>query len=191
MSSSNRPVSTPLPIIAGSPALVQLLWIVGCAAATAVSARFEIPHEPVPYTLQTLVVLLAGAFLGSRNGALSQVTYLAAGALGLPVFAGGAFGPHVLIGPTGGYLFAFPVAAGIIGYLIRLQPGLAWSFASMAVGLLTVFVSGTLFLFAFYLHNLPEAIGAGFLTFSWWDLIKLFAAAMVYHEAAKRRGRSV
>ena len=91
----------------------QLLWIAGFAAATALGARLEIPHSPVPYTLQTLCVLLAGAFLGPRNGAISQLLYLAAGVLGAPVFSGGAFGLAQLLGPTGGYLKilgVFPVA---------------------------------------------------------------------------------
>src|SRR5512135_696659 len=91
----------------------QLLWIVSFAVATAVAARVEIPHQPVPYTLQTMVVLLSGAFLGARNGALSQLLYLCGGAVGLPLFAGGAFGVAPFIGPTGGYLLAFPAAAAL------------------------------------------------------------------------------
>jgi len=164
----------------------QTLWVAAFAALTAVGARIEIPHEPVPFTLQTLVVLLAGAFLGARNGALSQLLYLAAGTLGAPVFALGTFGIARLIGPTGGYLFAFPVAAALVGYLVDRNRGLLWSIVSMASGLALIFGSGTLFLFAFYLHDLAAAFTSGFLLFSWWDLIKLGAAAMTYHELARR-----
>ena len=156
--------------IADRSILVQALWIAGFAVATAVGARFEIPHQPVPFTLQTMVVLLAGAFLGPRNGAMSQLLYLGAGALGLPVFAGGAPGFVHLIGPTGGYLLAFPAVA-------------------MAAGLLVIFTSGTLHLYAFYIHNAASAFAAGFLIFSWWDMLKLGAASMIYFEIAKRYAR--
>jgi len=165
--------------------LAQTLWIAAFAAATALSARLEIPHEPVPYTLQTLIVLLSGAFLGVRNGALSQLLYLAAGIAGAPVFAGGAFGMARLFGPTGGYLLAFPAAAAVTGFLIQKHSSLFWAFLAMAAGSLVIFTSGTLQL-GVYFHNLRAAITSGFLIFSWWDLLKLSAGAMIYHELAKR-----
>jgi len=92
------------------------LGIFGFAALTAVAARFGVPlpGTAVPMTLQPVAVLLAGAVLGSRAGAASQAAYLAAGALGLPVFAAGG-GAAYLLGPTGGYLLAFPVAAAVAG----------------------------------------------------------------------------
>jgi biotin transport system substrate-specific component len=166
--------------------LVQAFWIAFFAAATALSARFEIPHQPVPYTLQTLVVLLAGAFLGARNGAISQVLYLAAGIAGLPVFAGGAFGLWKLFGPTGGYLLAFPVAAAVVGVLTQKNSSILWSVVAMFAGLLVIFASGTAQLYAVYFHDLRAAISSGFLIFSWWDVLKLSAGAMIYHELAKR-----
>lgn len=166
--------------------LAQMLWIMLFAAATAAGARVEIPHEPVPYTLQTLFVLLAGAFLGARNGALSQTMYLAAGVLGAPVFASGSFGIAKLLGPTGGYLLAFPIAAAIVGYLVEQRRAFLWSLLSMVTGLLVVFLSGTIQLYAVYFHEWALAFNAGFLIFTWWDLLKLFAAASIYHEVAKR-----
>ncbi len=172
--------------LVGTRALSQFLWVMGTAALTGVAARLEIPHEPVPFTLQTLVVLLAGAFLGPVNGALSQIAYLGAGLAGLPVFAGGMAGPLAVIGSTGGYLLAFPIAAALIGLLIRRDGGLLRTIGSMAVGLLCIFLLGTTHLYAFYLHKFPAAVSAGFLIFSWWDLLKLCAAAMIYHEIAKR-----
>ena len=89
------------------------------AALTAAVAWFKIPlpFTPVPITLQTLIVLLSGAMLGSYYGALSMIIYIAVGAIGLPVFAGGASGIGVLLGPTGGYLFSYPIAAYVIGYM--------------------------------------------------------------------------
>lgn len=170
----------------GDSILAQALWILLFAAVTALSARVEIPHEPVPYTLQTLVVLLAGAFLGPRNGALSQIAYLLAGLLGAPVFAGGTFGLQRMIGPTGGYLMAFPVAAAVVGLLVERHRTLLWSFVAMTSGLLVIFLAGTLHLSTFYLHNITRAFNAGFLIFSWWDLVKLCAAAMTYNEISKR-----
>ena len=166
--------------------LAQLVWIGAFAAATALGARIEIPHQPVPYTLQTMVVLLAGAFLGPRNGAFSQLLYVAAGTLGAPVFASGGVGIATLFGPTGGYLLAFPVASLLVGYLVQQNRSLAWILISMAVGLLVIFASGTLHLFAFYLHDAAAALTSGFLLFTWWDLLKLFAAGMSYYEIAKR-----
>ncbi len=166
--------------------LSQSFWIAAFAGATALGARLEIPHDPVPYTLQTLVVLLSGAFLGARNGAFSQLLYLAAGIAGAPVFAGGAFGVARLLGPTGGYLLAFPAAAALTGFLIQKHSSLIWSFLAMAAGLVVIFTSGALQLSAMYFHNLRSSISAGFLIFSWWDLLKLSAAAMIYHEFSKR-----
>jgi biotin transport system substrate-specific component len=175
--------------IAEQTILVQALWVAGFAAATALGARVEIPHQPVPFTLQTMVVLLAGAFLGPRNGAISQLLYLGAGAIGLPVFAGGAPGFLHLIGPTGGYLLAFPAAAAITGFLVTQGRSLFWTAVSMMVGLIVIFASGTIHLYAFYIHNLASAFSAGFLIFSWWDMLKLGAASMIYHEIAKRYRR--
>lgn len=167
----------------------QLLWIVSFAVATAVAARVEIPHQPVPYTLQTMVVLLSGAFLGARNGAISQSVYLLSGALGVPVFSAGGFGFATLFGPTGGYLLAFPAAAAITGYLVQQRRTLAWSFISMTIGLMLIFACGTIQLFAVVFRNWSDALVGGFLIFSWWDALKLAAAAMTYHEVAKRWAR--
>jgi len=93
-----------------------VLGILGFAVFTAVGARLSVPlpGTPVPMTLQPVAVLLAGVVLGSRAGAASQIAYLAAGFVGLPVFAAGG-GAAYLLGPTGGYLLAFPVAAAVAG----------------------------------------------------------------------------
>lgn len=91
------------------------------AALTAAVAWFKIPlpFTPVPITLQTLVVLMSGAMLGPYYGALSMIIYLVLGAIGLPVFAGGSSGIGALLGPTGGYLFSYPIAAFIIGKMLE------------------------------------------------------------------------
>jgi biotin transport system substrate-specific component len=172
--------------LVGDSILSQTLWILAFATATALSARFEIPHEPVPFTLQTLFVILSGALLGPRNGAISQIAYLSAGLLGLPVFAGGSFGLARLVGPTGGYLMAFPLAAAVVGLLLGSRRNLVWSFTAMTCGLLVIFAVGTIHLYAFYIHSIAAAFNGGFLIFTWWDLLKLGAASMTYHEIAKR-----
>jgi biotin transport system substrate-specific component len=121
-----------------------------------------------------------------RNGFVSQLTYLALGCVGLPVFAGGNAGPAVLLGPTGGYLLAFPLAASIIGWLVQFRQGFWWNFFSLSVGLTAIFILGTLQLNIVYFHNSTEAVKAGFLIFSWWDILKLFTAALIITRYAKR-----
>ncbi|WP_293173931.1 biotin transporter BioY [Oceanithermus sp.] len=114
------------------PALVPATFALDTAArralAVALGAAFvallaqvavRLPGTPVPVTGQTLGVLLVGAALGRRLGAQALVAYLAAGAAGLPVFAGGGAGPGWLLGPSGGYLLAFPLAAGLTGALVE------------------------------------------------------------------------
>ncbi len=166
--------------------LLQIFWVTAFAAGTAISARLEISHQPVPYTLQTLLVLLSGAFLGPRNGMLSQIAYLGAGVLGAPVFAGGAAGIASLLGPSGGYLAAFPLAALVVGLLAARRHTLVHVALSMAAGLAVVFASGALQLSLLYTHSFSSALQSGVLIFSWWDLLKLSAASMIYFEAGKR-----
>lgn len=96
----------------------RVIAVTAFAALTAIGARLSVPlaGTPVPFTLQPVAVLLAGLLLGGSLGAASQLTYLAAGAMGLPVFAAGG-GLAYLAGPTGGYLLAFPVAAALAGWI--------------------------------------------------------------------------
>lgn len=166
--------------------LRQAAWISLFTALAVVGAYIEIPRQPVPFTLQTLVVLLAGAFLGPRNGAISMMAYLAVGALGAPVFSSGGFGLAKLLGPTGGYLLAFPAAAALVGYLVSQRRALWWTVVAMTAGLLLIFTSGTIQLYAVLLHDWSAAFTGGFMIFSWWDVLKLSAAAMTYHEVSKR-----
>jgi len=102
----------------GSRLVVDFAAVTAFAALTALGARvqFRLPFTPVPVTGQVFCVLLAGAVLGARLGFVSQVEYLAAGAAGLPVLAHGG-GPLALLGPTGGYLLGFPLAAATVGAL--------------------------------------------------------------------------
>ncbi len=89
------------------------------AALMGVTAFVAIPIAAVPGTLQTLVVFLAGLFLGPIWGPIAIVFYLVAGVLGAPVFSGGSAGLGVILGPTGGFLLSFPIAALIVGATVH------------------------------------------------------------------------
>ncbi len=95
------------------------IYVVAAAAAMAGAARlsYNLPPGPVPVTLQSLAVLLAGSILGPGRAVLAVLIYIAAGAAGLPVFAGGHGGWHRITGPTGGYLLGFLPATLLTGWL--------------------------------------------------------------------------
>jgi len=97
----------------------DLFLVVAASLVVALSAQVAVylPFTPVPISGQTFAVLLVGAALGSRRGALSLLTYMAQGAAGLPVFAGGAAGLAVVLGPRGGYLVGMVLAAYVVGWL--------------------------------------------------------------------------
>lgn len=123
--------------------LRRTIAVVGGAALVALASQFAIPlpFTPVPVSLEGGTVLLVGGLLGWRYGALSLLTFLAAGAVGMPVFANGTFGLVRLLGPTAGYLFAFPVAAALVGRLAR--PGAAArSIAAALLGMVVIHLGG-------------------------------------------------
>lgn len=173
-------------VISQTKIVVQALWVTVFALLTAVGAQIEIPHQPVPFTLQTFFVLLAGALLGKEKGAMSQLLYLALGAIGLPLFSQFGFGVARLLGPTGGYLLSFPVAAFVVGYLIHERKNFFWILISMFAGLFIVFSLGTVQLYLVYFQSWSDAFINGFLIFSWWDVVKLTAAASIYHQIVNR-----
>ncbi len=147
--------------------------IVGCAALTAAAAqwRFYLPFTPVPVTLQTSVVLLAGATLGPAAGAGSQALYLLAGAAGLPLFTTGA-----VLGPTTGYLLAFLPAAAVVGWARR-RGGWWGMVAGMGAASLLILALGTLGLCLVKHVSLGQALLSGFVPFLPGDALKLAVAA--------------
>ena len=158
----------------------QLLWTLAFSILMILAANVAVPVNPVPFTLQTMIVLLSGAFLGARNGALSQVLYLSLGVIGLPVFANFNFGPAALIGPTGGYLLSWPFAAYLVGYLVEKNKStLNISFA-MIVAHLMILLTGALYLSFFFNGDLNAALFSGALIFTPWDAIKVAAAISIY-----------
>ena len=101
--------------VAQNSAVRNIALVIAASLLIAVAAQISIPLQPVPMTLQPVAILLVGAALGSSRGAAAAALYLAEGFSGMPVFAGGAAGPLVFLGPTAGYLLAFPAAAWIAG----------------------------------------------------------------------------
>jgi len=162
-------------------ASVQAFWVITFSILTAIGAQIEIPNQPVPYTLQTFFVLLAGALLGKRNGAASMGLYLILGAIGMPVFSSGAFGFSRILGPTGGYLFSFPIAAFVVGYLAKIRREFWWMMISLVIGSFIIFTIGTIQLNIVYIHDWVNSVRAGFLIFSWWDAVKIIGAATIAH----------
>lgn len=176
----------------GAPWARKLAGVLLFATLTAVGAYVEVPvpGSPVPVTLQTLVVSLSGVLLGARLGAASQAAYLLAGALGAPVFAGGALGLAYLFGPTGGYLLAFPLAAALTGRLTEktlLQTG-STAVLRLAGGILL----GTFVIFAggyaqltLLTGDAKMALKLGVLPFLAGDVLKVVATTLI----ARRLGR--
>lgn len=162
----------------------RVIGVVAFAAATALGARLAlpIPGTPVPFTLQPLFVLLAGVVLGARLGAGSQALYLAAGLAGLPVFAAGG-GVAYLLGPTGGYLLAYPAAAFIAGALA--SPRVASTLFGLLLGLATIYVGGLSWLAA--VGTVDMAVALGLRPFLLADLVKV---ALVLLVAPRVLGRS-
>ena len=161
--------------------LVLLLGTVFLALLARIEIRLE-PFSPVPITGQTLGVLLIGALYGPWRGALCLLAYLGEGAAGLPVFAGGASGAAILVGPTGGYLIAFPVAAAIVGLLVQPLRGVlsGWrALPGLLVGTVVIYLIGVPGLALSTGMGLLTAIEKGMLPFIPGDLIKVVVAAAV------------
>jgi biotin transport system substrate-specific component len=152
-------------------------------ALTVVGAYIEIPLKPVPITMQTLFVLLAGASIGAGWGSLSQVMYVALGIAGLPVFAGGASGAAILAGPTGGYLLSFLVAPWVIGTLLRRSNRIAWQLFAFTAGKLVILAMGVTHLALFYTHDLGQALAVGVVPFLPGGVFKVLAALSIHRSS--------
>jgi biotin transport system substrate-specific component len=148
--------------------------------------KIALPFTPVPLTGQTFAVLLVGAVLGSKRGAASMLSYIALGAFGLPVFAGGASGIAYLSGATFGYLVGFVLAAYVIGLLAEqgFERNVRTSLLPFLVGTVIIYICGVAWL-AVILGSFTKAIAAGLLPFLIGDAIKLIAAALVLPAAWK------
>lgn len=148
---------------------------------TALAAQIVIPVGPVPITAQTFAVLLTGALLGSRLGAMAMIVYLIEGASGLPFFYGGHAGIAHLLGPTGGYLVAFPAAAFVTGAFAEngWDKRFLTAVAAMAAGSVIIIVAGWAW-FSFVTHTAPGvAFKLSIAPFLVGDIIKIALAAAV------------
>ena len=166
---------------------VALLGTVGFAAVLAAASHVAIPvpGTPVPITLQPLVVPLAGLFLGPVYGTASMLLYIALGAAGLPVWAPmGAPGVARLLGPTGGYILAYPVAACLAGALgARARGWLARSLAALA-GLAVSHVGGLLQL-TILTGGVASAVALGVKPFALLDVVKAGVAGLLAPRTAR------
>ncbi len=171
-----------------TPIRVAATLFVAALTAAASQVSVPLPFTPVPFTLQPMIVLLGGAVLGPRLGLAAQIVYLAAGLAGLPVFAFSPElpqGPARLLGPTGGYLMAYPFAAFAAGMLATrgFDRRYLTSVLAMAAGLAVIFAGGitwlTLFAPGAEGRSLNAALATGFYPFVIADAIKLCLAATV------------
>jgi biotin transport system substrate-specific component len=160
---------------------LAILGTVGFIAALAAASQvaIPIPGTPVPITLQPMVVVLAGMMLGPTLGAMSMVVYLAIGAAGVPVFAPvGLPGIARFLGPTGGYLFAYPVSAYVAGYLAQRMPSLMGRWLAAMLGIVVLFIGGLTQL-TILNGGVGRAIALGLTPFAVLDIVKAFVAALI------------
>lgn len=152
-------------------------WQVGAVVLgtlfLALSSYIEVPMVPVPVTMQTFAVTLIGALYGWRLGAVTIAAWLVEGAVGFPVLSGGVGGASYFVGPTGGYLFAFPVVGALVGWLAERgwnDNRVVLAFAAMLLGNLACLVLGTIWLAV--MIGTEQAITFGFLPFLLGGLLK-------------------
>lgn len=167
-------------VISRSLASDVVLVLVG-VVLTAVAAQVQIPALPVPFTLQTLAVLVIGATYGASRGAITMGVYAVAGVIGLPVFAGGASGIEVIFGATGGFLLGFIFAASLIGRLAELN----WSsdairmFVSYILGSAVIYAIGVPVLAMSAFSSDLVAAATYMMPYLIWDAVKAIAAAAI------------
>lgn len=176
----------------------QASIVIAASLFVAVCARVTVPlpFTPVPLTLQNFGVLAVGLVLGSRRGFLALALYLAEGAAGLPVFSPSILGGGIaqILGPTGGFLMAYPVVAFVAGWIYessaaRRLPLFAWAAVSSVAAELVLFAGGLSWL-ALQTHSVVLAIKLGLYWFIFAEVIKVFMASAVASYWRKRTSQS-
>lgn len=145
------------------------------------SAQISVPMYPVPMTLQTLMISLIGLTYGARLAGVTLLAYLAQGAAGLPVFAGGGAGILYMAGPTGGFLLGFAAMAFLTGWLVErgLSRGFGRLFLAAFIPALLLFVPGVLWLWMITPLDLNAAIMGGAVPFQLGGIVKSAVAALI------------
>jgi biotin transport system substrate-specific component len=167
-----------------TPTLHQTVYASLFAALIAAGAFLAIPIGPVPIVLQNMFVLLTGLLLGPRWGLAGVGIYLLAGAIGLPVFAGGTGGIGRILGPTGGYLIAYLPAVWVVGIVSARTKGwpkgqMIGDVAAMILGTLIIYGMGVPYLKAVTGMDWSKAVAVGMLPFLIGDALKIAAAAAI------------
>ena len=172
------------------------LVVVG-VAALAIAAKIKVPFWPVPVTMQTFAVLTIGAAYGLRLGVATLLAYLAVGALGYDVFTSSSAesnGIAYMMGPTGGYLVGFVLAAGLLGWLARLgwDRSTGRMAAAMLIGNLVIYAAGLAWLGHLFAadHGWATVLDWGLWPFLAGDALKLALAALVFPLAWKAVGEA-
>jgi biotin transport system substrate-specific component len=173
----------------------KVFLAIGATAFVAICAHISLPlpFTPVPLTLQNFAVILVGMALGPIAGFSAMVLYLAEGALGLPVFtpSGGPAGMAHLLGPNGGFLFSYPLAAATAGWLVRAMQPITTRFrsalAAATVATLPIFLLGAGW-FAHYAHHDVSAIWSlAVAPFIPGEIVKITAAAGIFSSIRRWR----
>ncbi|MFA5714466.1 MAG: biotin transporter BioY [Candidatus Paceibacterota bacterium] len=163
----------------------EILFILGFAFLTGISANMKLEIGMVPITMQTFVVLLSGALLGSKKGAFSQVAYLLMGLSGVFWFARGG-GPLYLLSPTFGYIIGFVLASFAVGFLCEkgFDRRLDMILFALIVGDILIYIPGLLCLSGFI--GIEKALLVGFYPFISGDILKIFLAGAIVSIVKKR-----
>ncbi|MCA1056813.1 biotin transporter BioY [Rossellomorea aquimaris] len=168
----------------------KLRMIIQCAifaAITGIFAQIEIPLPLVPISGQTLAVGLTATILGSRYGSFSMIGYAALGAVGVPVFAGFSGGAQVLVGPTGGYIFGFIIAAFLTGLILEKTAfNLTMAMVANTIGMVVILIIGMIQLKVVADLSWGKAMAAGVYPFIVVGLIKAFLASWIGITVRKR-----
>lgn len=162
------------------------------AALTAVLAQIVVPTPLVPFTMQVLAVVFAGYILGPRYGAMALLVYLLLGAVGIPVFAEFGSGLGSLLGPTGGYLWSYPLAAAVAGIAAPALAGsrrpvaMFWGISSGVVALVIIYAIGATWLAIQSGLSPGAAFAAGVAPFVVFDVVKIVFATVLAAAVAPR-----
>lgn len=156
------------------------------AALTAVCSQLTIPIQPVPINMATFSCCLAGALLGAKKGALSQLVFALMGAIGLPVFASFTGGLGILTGPTGGYIIGYIAAAAVIGLILQKSSGgYAVTVLAMVLGVAACYTLGTIWFIFVTKNSLASALMLCVVPFLFGDAVKILAAGAVVRSVRK------